>query len=188
MGITIKSSRYVVNEGSLMLNSTKLKHNKKHKIMNLSTFKEKLESLNEVNFVLPDGQSVPAHFHITEIGQVQKHFIDCGGNIRQERIVNFQLFTADDYDHRLEVDKLCDIISLAEDKLGLADGSIEIEYQGETIEKYGLGFANGTFQLLSKKTDCLAKDKCGIAPSKTNVKLKNFRPKRSDCVPESGCC
>ncbi|MEI7863404.1 MAG: DUF6428 family protein, partial [Planctomycetota bacterium] len=32
--------------------------------------------------MLPDKSFVPAHFHITEVGRVQKDFIDCGGTVR----------------------------------------------------------------------------------------------------------
>ena len=30
-------------------------------------------------FILPDGDQIPAHYHITEVGHVTKRFIDCGG-------------------------------------------------------------------------------------------------------------
>jgi hypothetical protein len=55
--------------------------------MKLSTFKEKLEGLSQLVFTLPNGHQVPAHFHVTEVGQVTKHFIDCGGTVRLERVV-----------------------------------------------------------------------------------------------------
>ena len=31
-----------------------------------------------LHLMLPDGDFVPAHFHVTEVGRVQKDFIDCG--------------------------------------------------------------------------------------------------------------
>ncbi|MEK0424585.1 MAG: hypothetical protein RJB11_676, partial [Planctomycetota bacterium] len=31
---------------------------------------------------LPSGGSIPAHFHVTEVGHVQKRFVDCGGTLR----------------------------------------------------------------------------------------------------------
>ena len=48
---------------------------------------------------------VPSHFHVTEVGKITKHFIDCGGTVRNEEVVNFQLWQADDYDHRLHPEK-----------------------------------------------------------------------------------
>ncbi len=34
-------------------------------------------------FILPDGDQIPAHFHITEVGHVAKRFIDCGGKLHE---------------------------------------------------------------------------------------------------------
>ena len=59
--------------------------------MTLSELKTKLNGIQEINFELPNGSFVPKHFHVTEIGQINKHFIDCGGTVRQEKVVNFQL-------------------------------------------------------------------------------------------------
>lgn len=156
--------------------------------MKLSEIRKVLEVVNEVNFLLPDGSKVPSHFHVTEVGNVKKHFIDCGGTVREESVINFQLFTATDYDHRLSASKLRSIIELSEEKLGLDDLEIEVEYQGETIGKYGLEFQNGSFQLTSTQTDCLAKDKCGIPKQKPKIRLSTQQAQESSCAPGSGCC
>lgn len=134
--------------------------------MKLSEFKNILRSQSSINFQLPNGDLVASHFHITEVGKVSKHFIDCGGSIRKEERINFQLWEADDYDHRLQPDKLLDIIELSEQKLGLNDEEIELEYQGETIGKYSLDYSGRVFLLQSKATDCLAKDTCGTPDQK----------------------
>lgn len=52
--------------------------------MKISEIKKILADLQAVNFRLPDGSYLPPHFHVTEIGKVSKHFIDCGGTERQE--------------------------------------------------------------------------------------------------------
>ena len=46
--------------------------------MKISQIKEKLKSLETISFQLPDGSLVPGHFHVTEVGRISKHFIDCG--------------------------------------------------------------------------------------------------------------
>jgi hypothetical protein len=46
--------------------------------MTLSEIKENLKQLEELQFLLPNGDSVPPHFHVTEIGKITKQFIDCG--------------------------------------------------------------------------------------------------------------
>src|SRR5688572_27998685 len=113
--------------------------------MRLSQIKTLLPTLDNVAFILENGTFVPEHFHVTEIGMVTKHFIDCGGTIRTEKKVNFQLWNANDLDHRLKPAKLLNIIELSEKKLGIEDAEIEVEYQRETIGKYGLGFDNDRF-------------------------------------------
>lgn len=157
--------------------------------MKLSEIKSQLPQLSELTFLLPDGTSVPAHFHITEIGQVSKKFIDCGGTLRDEKSVNFQLWEDGDYDHRLGARKLLDIIQLSERVLGLEDLEVEVEYQGDTIGKYGLDFNGVAFVLTTKKTDCLAKEKCGIPAQKPKVQLSGLQTAEIGCcAPNSGCC
>ncbi|WP_293897205.1 MULTISPECIES: DUF6428 family protein [unclassified Sphingobacterium] len=154
--------------------------------MKLSAIKELLTSLENVEFQMEDGTFVPEHFHVTEIGQVSKNFIDCGGTIRKETVVNFQLWNADDYEHRLKPQKLLDIIKLSESKLGISDSEIEVEYQSETIGKYDLDFNGKNFVLKNKKTACLATDACGIPAEKPKIKLSTIQS--SCCTPNSGCC
>jgi hypothetical protein len=157
--------------------------------MKLSEFKEKLTGMTTVSFQLPDGSSVPAHFHVTEVGHVQKRFIDCGGTTRLEDRVNFQLWEAEDYDHRLQSKKLIDIIQLSERTLNLPDEEIEVEYQGATIGKYGLAWNGSSFELTSTQTACLAEDSCGIPTSKQKIKLVELSPSsKTTCTPGGGCC
>ena len=66
--------------------------------MKLSAIKTQLEGLPQVNFILPNGSQVPAHFHVTEVGQASKKYIDCGGTIREESKVTFQLWEDWDVD------------------------------------------------------------------------------------------
>ncbi|MBK6952896.1 MAG: hypothetical protein IPH24_12850 [Crocinitomicaceae bacterium] len=157
--------------------------------MKLSEIKKHLETVNDVTFQLPDGSIVPIHFHVTEVGQITKHFIDCGGTVRNEKKVNFQLWEANDFDHRLAPQKLLNIISLSENKLGIEDSEIEVEYQSNTIGKYDLGFDGKNFLLLNKQTDCLAKDNCGIPAEKLKLKMSDLSAKAdSCCTPGGGCC
>lgn len=157
--------------------------------MKLSEIKSKLPELSQLTFRLPDGTSVPAHFHITEVGQINKRFIDCGGTLRDEKAINFQLWEDGDYDHRLGAKKLLDIIQLSERVLGLEDLDVEVEYQGDTIGKYGLDFSKGEFRLTAKMTDCLAKDKCGIPAQKPKLSLSALTANEGGCcAPSSGCC
>src|SRR5687768_12820499 len=153
--------------------------------MKLSQVKKHLIGLQGVNFELPDGTFVPEHFHVTEVGVVTKHFIDCGGTVRTEKMANFQLWDANDFEHRLKPQKLANIISLSERILGMEDLEVEVEYQGNTIGKYDLDFNGENFVLAAKQTACLAEDKCGIPADK----LKITKPEAATtCRPGGGCC
>jgi hypothetical protein len=157
--------------------------------MKLSEFKSNLTGMTTVSFQLPDGSTVPAHFHITEVGHVQKRFIDCGGTTRLEDRICFQLWEAEDFDHRLQAEKLMKIIELSERTLNLPDEEIEVEYQSATIGKYQLAFNGNSFELLTTQTACLAEDKCGIPPSKLKLNLVELSPyTKTTCTPGGGCC
>ncbi len=157
--------------------------------MKLIEIKEHLKNLELIQFELPNGELVPRHFHVTEVGIVTKHYIDCGGTLRKEEVINFQLWNANDYDHRLHPEKLLNIIELSEKTLKIDDSlPIEVEYQGQSIEKYGLEFNGQGFVLTTKYTDCLAKDACGIPAEKSKTKLSELGGEVETCTPGSGCC
>ena len=147
--------------------------------MKLSDVKQILPALENVEFQLESGTFVPEHFHVTEIGMITKHFIDCGGVIRNEKVVNFQLWNADDFEHRLKPNKLLNVIKLSEEKLGIEDLEIEVEFQRETIGKYDLAFNGKNFVLKNKTTACLAQDACGIPADTKEI---------NSCKPGGGCC
>jgi len=157
--------------------------------MTLEQIKNILPSLENVEFQLENGKFVPEHFHVTEIGMVTKNFIDCGGTMRKEERVNFQLWNADDFEHRLKPGKLLHIITLSEEKLGIGNFEIEVEYQDTTIGKYDLDFNGKNFVLKNKVTACLAQDACGIPQEKQKINLINLKDDKSNsCSPNSGCC
>ena len=156
--------------------------------MKLSEIKNTLKTAEAVNFELPNGGFVPESFHVTEVGMITKNFIDCGGTVRSEKVANFQLWNANDYDHRLKPEKLLKIIALSEKTLGIEDLEIEVEYQSDTIGKYSLGFNGKNFVLLAKQTACLASDACGITPQKIKINLADLAPQSTCCTPGGGCC
>lgn len=170
--------------------------------MNLSELKNFLATAEQILVLQANGEPVPSHFHVTEVGLVTKHFLDCGGKERRESVVNLQLWEANDYDHRLEPEKMLEILEQTERKLNIPNLPIEVEYQGATIGKYALevgtarvdnqvtlGAAGITvakvLQLVPKQTDCLAKPECGLP----KVDLKNLvATDAACCLPGGGCC
>lgn len=153
--------------------------------MTLSEIKTTLQSCENVSFKLPNGDLVPEHFHVTEVGLITRNFIDCGGTVRKETVVNFQLWDANDFEHRLKPAKLLNIIALSEKVLGIEDHAVEVEYQENTIGKFDLGFDGVHFVLLNKKTACLAEDQCGIPAEKQKKPLAAVT---NSCTPSGGCC
>jgi hypothetical protein len=119
-------------------------------------------------FVLPDGDQIPAHFHVTEVGHVARRFIDCGGTLHDTaHTCLLQTYVADDVDHRLEAGRLARILELGAQILPSDDLEVEVEYDCCVMAKYPIASGHLTgaqleFQLGQKHTDCLAKEKCGI--------------------------
>lgn len=157
--------------------------------MKLSEFKNRLETIDNFNIQFPNGELIPAHFHITEMGLLTKNFIDCGNTIREEKAITFQVWFAGDIEHRLTTDKVFKIINASEKLIGDNDLELEVEYQTEfTIGKFGLDFNDDKFLLIPKETNCLANDHCGIPDDKMKVKIGEWKEKVSCCSSESKCC
>lgn len=158
--------------------------------MKLSALKKLLSEERTLSLSLPNGTKVPAHFHITEAGLVTKHFIDCGGTIRIEKTINLQVWVANDVDHRLHSTKLKRILELAEPLFGNEDLEIEVEYQTETVGKYGLEFADHEFLLTPKFTNCLAQEKCGVVDNGLTSSISELQSNMNvkSCKPGGGCC
>ena len=134
-----------------------------------------------LHLMLPDGAFVPPHFHVTEVGRVQKDFIDCGGTTRSTTTCVLQVWVADDADHRLDTTKLAMIVRLAAPLLKAADMPVEVEYESGVVSQYPVTVAEVTpsgvlLRLGTKHTACLAQDRCGA------------RAADAACGTAPGCC
>ena len=157
--------------------------------MKLSAFKQHLSTHAEkpVGFVFDDGEFIPGHFHVTEVGHVVKAFIDCGGTVRKVAHVQLQIWLGTDEDHRLTAGKLARIVDLAKPLIPSDDLAVEVEYEGCVISQYTLKGASVVegqivFQLADKHTDCLAKEACGIEAAGT------AKAGSGCCGSSTGCC
>ena len=155
----------------------------------MATLTDLLSELNQadgnlsISIFTPSGLGIASHYHITEIGRTTKNFVDCGGTKRSDSHTSFQIWVANDTDHRVRVSKLVKII---ESGLGLVDASDQVVFEydnNHSIILYGiekiqrLEYAFNIF--LSKlRTNCLAPDKCNVAPEQM--------PKK--CCGPKGCC
>jgi hypothetical protein len=141
--------------------------------MNLSSLRANLRQHLAINIrlILPDGDPVPAEFHITEVGHVIKNFVDCGGTVRRKETCLLQAWVAgNDPDHRLSAGKLENILDLSAKIIPSNDLEVEVEYEPCAVAQYkidGVELAGNElrFQLAHKHTDCLAREACGLTPA-----------------------
>ncbi len=115
--------------------------------------------------VWTDGEPIEPHFHVTEVGRVQKDFVDCGGTVRRLVTCLLQTWVGDDLDHRITAGKLLKAFEHAAPVLGGEDLPVELEYETCNVVQLVVASVKQesdrlVLQLGSKHTDCLAKELC----------------------------
>ena len=131
--------------------------------------------------IWPDGEPIEAHFHVTEVGRVQKDFVDCGGTVRRVVTCLLQTWVGEDTEHRITAEKLLKAFDYAAPVLGGEDLPVELEYEACNVVQLRVVAVERTAEslivrLARKHTDCLAKEQC-IPGTATDT-----------CKPGSGCC
>jgi hypothetical protein len=139
--------------------------------MKLTELKVQLATHPElgVRFLLPSGEPVAAHAHVTEVARVDKRFIDCGGKLRTDATCRLQTWVADDTHHRLTAGKLLRILEKSTPVLQADDLELEVEHEGPILSQFPVtAIAAGTDALVlrlgTKHTACLAEDQCKRPP------------------------
>ena len=112
-------------------------------------------------FVLPDGEHIPAHAHVTEVGHVVKNFIDCGGVTGKSETVLLQTHVGRDTDHRLKASRLAKILELGRRVLPHDQLEVEIEYDCCVVAQYPVEEVKRAGEHLDislgkRRTQCLA--------------------------------
>ncbi|BET67360.1 hypothetical protein ASA1KI_22780 [Opitutales bacterium ASA1] len=115
--------------------------------------------------VWTDGEPIEPHFHVTEVGRVQKDFVDCGGTVRRLVTCLLQTWVGDDLDHRITAGKLLKAFEHAAPVLGGEDLPVELEYEACNVVQLVVASVKAEpdrliLQLGPKHTDCLAKELC----------------------------
>lgn len=151
-----------------------------------------------LRFVLPNGETIPAHAHVTEVARIDKRFIDCGGTLRNESVCRLQTWFSDDTEHRLQAGKLAKILDKASSFLGSDELEVDIEHQARYISQFPLKSLEVLpdeiiLHLTERHTACLAEDKC--KPNKQSAapafNLRTFNPREAEqscCGNDEGCC
>ena len=167
--------------------------------MNVEQFLALLEAHahQHLRIVLPNGEAVAAHFHITEVGHMAKRFMDCGGTLRQTESCLLQTWVHSDVDHRLDTSKLAHILRIAGDVLPSLDLPVEIEHEAGVVSQYPLlsGASDGQTLTLTtglKHTACLAMDVCcAPTPTADTTTATAQKPRikaGACCTPGGSCC
>lgn len=134
-------------------------------------------------FVLPDGDFIPAHAHVTEVGHVVKNFIDCGGVMGKSEIVLLQTHVGHDIDHRLKTDRFAKILQLGGKVLPHDQLEVEVEYDCCVVAQYPVSEVKLSGDHLDvilgkRRTQCLAQERQKDAGVTVDA----------CCAPAAACC
>ena len=115
-------------------------------------------------FVLPNGDSIPVHAHVTEVGHVAKTFIDCGGVLGKSETVLLQTHVGLDTDHRLRADRFAKILELGERVVPHDNLEVEVEYDCCVVAQYPVTAVKSAGDHLDiilgkRRTQCLAQER-----------------------------
>jgi hypothetical protein len=130
-----------------------------------------------LRFILPNGQKVPAHAHVTEVARLDKRFVDCGGTLRNEARCQLQTWVAENYEHRLTAAKLLSILNKARGLLESEELPVDVEHETEwtsqfPLESFTLEGTELVLRLGVRHTACLAMEKCLPKASPASAFLK----------------
>jgi hypothetical protein len=137
--------------------------------MSQMTFNELLNALDAnpnrlPRFVLPDGDYIPAHAHVTEVGHLVKNTIDCGGLSGKEERVVLQMHVGDDIDHRLRSDRFAKILRLGKRVIPTANLDVDVEYDCCVVAQYPITSAKPDGEYLNMilqrgRTQCRVRER-----------------------------
>src|SRR6266705_1114416 len=130
--------------------------------------------------VLPNGDYIPPHAHVTEVGHVVRNFIDCGGLTGKEEKVVLQTHVGNDTDHRLRSDRFAKILELGNRVIPSADLDVDVEYDCCVVAQYPIAEAAQDGEHLNLilqrgRTQCRARERRDSEAA-------------ACCATSAGCC
>jgi hypothetical protein len=153
--------------------------------MKLSDLRAAVEKHSDAvaRFVLPDGDEIPLHAHVTEVGHVVKNFIDCRGVIGKSESVLLQTHVGQDTHHRLTAGTFAKILKLGDQVLPHDRLEVEVEYDCCVVAQYPVTEVKPAGDYLDlilgkRHTQCLAQERQKDAVVTVNA----------CCAPASACC
>ncbi len=129
-------------------------------------------------FMLPNGEHIPSHAHVTEVGLVSKTFIDCGGVTGKTDTAVLQTHVMEDTDHRLSSERFAKILDLGDRVLPNDQLDVEVEYDCCVVGQYPIATARPAGEHLelileNRRTQCLARERSEAEAS---------------CCSDASCC
>jgi hypothetical protein len=144
--------------------------------MKLSDLRTALEKYPDTlpRFVLPDGDFIPAHAHVTEVGHVSKIFIDCGGVLGKSEMVLLQTHVGRDTEHRLKSDRFARILELGARVVPHDQLEVQVEYDCCVVAQYPVLEVKPADEHLDvvlgrRQTQCLAQERRKAAAANANT-------------------
>ena len=143
-------------------------------------------------FQYAEGQLVGANYHITEVKHVKIDAVDCGAGIDAWNETIIQLWESPDEIGKttyMSTDKAMGILNkVGQMKAYDLDAEVKIEYSNALfhtaqlfVNDFEIHGDNLLITLAVQKTDCKAKETCGV-PEPAMVS------EEGNCAPGSGCC
>ncbi|HZR78807.1 MAG TPA: DUF6428 family protein [Chthoniobacterales bacterium] len=141
----------------------------------------KLHPRSLPRFVLPDGDYIPLHAHLTEVGHVIRTFIDCGGLTGREEKIVLQAHVGEDTDHQLRSDRFAKILGLGERVVPNTDLDVDVEYDCCVVAQYPINEVRPRGQYLDLvlgrgRTQCRARER------------RETQVVDACCSPDAACC
>nr|WP_299342510.1 DUF6428 family protein [Allomuricauda sp.] len=165
--------------------------------MSTKEFLELLKSNQnkELMFEYLPGKYVGANYHITEVKNITIDSVDCGAGTDFWKETIVQLWESPketDKKEFMSSYKALGILNKVDRMHPMTqDAELKIEYSNTTfhtaqlfVQGYSIGKNALILHLSVKKTDCKAKETCGV-PVETHESQKELA---NCCAPGSGCC
>ena len=150
-------------------------------------------------FEYAPGHYVDTNYHITEVKHITVDSVDCGAQTDAWKETIVQLWESPLEKGKTEYMSVLKAQGILK-KVGkmkpyVDEAEIKIEYSNSNfhtaqlfINDYEIQNNNLIFKLAIQKTDCKAKEICGVPEKIVNIVEKVVEKAEACCSPESGCC
>ena len=150
-------------------------------------------------FEYAPNQFVGANYHITEVKHITVDSVDCGAQTDAWKETIVQLWESPlekgktDYMTVLKAQGILNKVGRM--KPYVNDAEIKMEYSNANfhtaqlfVNDFEIQDNNLIIKLAIQKTDCKAKELCGVPDAVVNIAEKVVEKVEACCTPEGGCC